>query len=186
MAPTDLNEMNEVSIDAVLDRPQWFAICTNPKQEERAYHNLHAMSVECFNPRIRECRRNQFTGAVTLIPRSLFPRYIFARFTANSLLSKVRFTRGVRKVVSFDSKPAPINSDVIETMQSRVGNDGFINVGEPLKPGDKVRVREGPWKALVGVIERDIPANERVQILLTAVNYQGSLVIEREWVEKAG
>jgi transcriptional antiterminator RfaH len=183
VTPADSNAIN---IECEADRHQWFAICTNPKQEDRAYHNLEASSVECFNPRIKECRRNQFTGKVTLIPRPLFPRYIFARFSAQSLLRRVRFTRGVLKVVSFNSKPTPIDNEVIEFMKSRVGNDGFLNVGEALKPGDKVRIKDGPCKALVGIVEGNLQANERVQILLTAINYQGRLMIERQWVEKIG
>lgn len=173
-----------VSLEYQIDKPQWFAICTNPMQEERAYQNLLASSVECFNPKIQESRRNQFTGVVTFIARPLFPRYIFARFSVQRSLRTVRFTRGVLKVVSFNSKPAPIDNEVIELMKSRVGNDGFLHVGEALKPGDKVRINDGPWKAIVGVIERNIQPGERVQILLTAIDYQGRLTIERQLVEK--
>ena len=169
-----------------VDIPQWFAICTNPKQEERAYHNLQAWGVECFNPKTKERRCNQFTGAVTLITRPLFPRYIFARFSAQRLVHKVRFTRGVLTVVSFNSKPTPIDDGVIELLKSRVGSDGFLNVGEALKPGDEVRIKDGPWKAFAGVVERNIQAGERVQILLKAIEYQGRLIIESHWLEKAG
>jgi len=181
-----LPDSDAVSIEYQADKPQWFAICTNPRQEDRAYHNLLASSVECFNPRIQESRRNQFTGAVTLIARPVFPRYIFARFSVRSTLRTVRFTRGVLKVVSFNFKPAPIDNEVIELMKSRVGQDGFLKVGEALKPGDKVRIKDGPWRAIAGVIERNTQASERVQILLTAINYQGRLMIERQLVEKIG
>jgi transcriptional antiterminator RfaH len=180
----DLKLPDAMSIDYLSDKPRWFAICTNPKQEDRAYYNLRASSVECFNPKIQESRRNQFTGAVTLIARPLFPRYIFACFSVRSALRTVRFTRGVLKVVSFNFKPAPIDNEVIELMKSRVGKDGFLKVGEALKPGDKVRIKDGPWIAMVGVIERNTQASERVQILLTAISYQGRLMIERQLVEK--
>lgn len=172
-----------VSIGSQADIPQWFAICTNLRQEDRAYLNLVASGIECFNPRIQESRRNQFTGAVTLIARPLFPRYIFARFSENSL-RRVRYTRGVNKVVSFNLKPAPIDDEVIELIKSRVGRDGFVTIGEALKPGDKVRIKEGPWRAIAGVIERNTEPRERVQILLTAINYQARLMIERQLVEK--
>jgi transcriptional antiterminator RfaH len=179
-------DSSPLSIEFEADRPQWFAICTNPKQEDRAYYNLQAGSVECFYPRIQESRRNQFTGAVSLIARPLFPRYIFARFGVQSSLRQVRFTRGVLRVVSFNLTPAPIDSEVIEFLRSRVCNDGFIKLGEDLKPGDRVRIKDGPWGAIVGVVERTTQASERVQILLTAINYQGRLMIERQWVEKIG
>ena len=181
-----LQDSDAISIESQADRPQWFAICTNLRQEERAYHNLVALGVECFNPRIQEGRRNQFTGAVTLIAWPLFPRYIFAHFSVRNSLRTVRFTKGVQRVVSFNFKPVPIDNEVIELMKSRVGRDGFLKVDEALKPGDKVRIKDGPWSAIIGVIERNPQPSERVQILLTAINYQGRLVIERQLVEKIG
>ena len=177
---------NVMNVECEVDTPQWFAICTNPKQEDRAYHNLQASSVECFNPKIKECRCNQFTGVVMHIARPLFPRYIFARFSTQGLLRRISFTRGVLKVVSFNSKPAPIDNEVIKLLKSRVSSDGFFSVGEALKPGDEVRIKDGPWKALVAVVERNIQTGERVQLLLTAINYHGHLMIEKQWLEKVG
>ncbi|HVI70470.1 MAG TPA: transcription termination/antitermination NusG family protein [Pyrinomonadaceae bacterium] len=173
-----------MSIEYDDDGPQWFAICTHPKQEDRAYYNLLAAEVECFNPRIQECRRNEFTGAITLIARPLFPRYIFGHFNVRDSLRTIRYTRGVLSVVSFNLKPAPIDDEAIELLRARVGNDGFLNIGESLNPGDKVRIKDGPWRAVVGVIERTTLPEERVQLLLTAINYQGRLLIEKELVEK--
>src|SRR6476620_877150 len=109
-----LADSNAMNADSVFDRPRWFAVCTNPKQEERTCHNLHVSTIESFNPRIQERRRNQFTGAGTLISTSLFPRYIFARFVARNFLRTVSFTRGVLRVVSFNSKPIPIDDEVID------------------------------------------------------------------------
>jgi len=166
------------------DRPTWFAVCTNAKQEDHAYNNLFAWGVECFNPRIKEYRRNQFTGVATQMPKSLFPRYIFARFSVIRSLHKISFTRGVQRVVSFDEKPTPIDDEVIALLQARVDTDGFMQIGEPLKPGDKVRVKNGPWKALVGVVEREHKSNERIMILLDSLKFQSRLTIERDWVEK--
>jgi Transcription termination factor nusG len=74
VTPADSNAIN---IECEADRPQWFAICTNPKQEDRAYHNLEASSVECFNPRIKECRRNQFTGGGHAYLKALVSKIYF-------------------------------------------------------------------------------------------------------------
>ena len=173
-----------MSIEYEDDNPHWFVICTHSKQEDRAYYNLLAARVECFNPRIQECRRNQFTGSIRLAAKPLFPRYIFARFNLRNSLRTVRYTRGVLTVVSFNLKPAPIDDEVIDLMKARVGKDGFLNIGAALSPGDKVRIKDGPWRAVIGVIEQNTHPSERVQILLTAINYQGRLMIERQFVEK--
>ena len=89
-------------------------------------------------------------------------------------------------MVTFDDKPAPIDDDVIELLQSRVDDDGFLKVGEALKPGDKVRVKDGPWRALVGVVERELKSDERIMILLDSLKFQSRLTIDKYRVEKIG
>lgn len=169
----------------ILQEPQWYAIHTNPKQEERACRNLQAWGVESLSPRLKERRRNQFTGAAVYVSKPLFPRYIFARFNAGSLLHKIGFTRGVHSVVSFNATPIPIDDEIIALIQSRVGTDGFVVIGEALRCGDKVVIKDGPMKDLVGIFERDVRESDRVMILLTNVNYQGRLTIDRDLVKKA-
>jgi transcriptional antiterminator RfaH len=173
-----------LNVEKVSENPAWFAICTNPKQEDRAYDNLQAWGLECFNPKIKERRCNPFTGMATFMATPLFPRYIFSRFSAPTLLHRVNFARGVHRVVSFNDKPTPVDDEVIAVLKSRVNNEGFLTIGEPLKAGDKVRIKDGVWKNLIGVIERDLEASARTRILMTTIQYQGSLTIERDCVEK--
>ncbi|PYS87928.1 MAG: hypothetical protein DMF64_21865 [Acidobacteria bacterium] len=169
----------------VSQQPQWYAIHTNPKQEERACQNLQAWGVESLSLRLKEHRRNPFTGAAVYVSKPLFPRYIFARFHAGSLLHKISFTRGVHSVVSFNATPIPIDDEIIALFQSRQGSDGFVTIGEKLQRGDKVVIKDGPLKDLVGVFERDVKESDRVMLLLTTVNYQGHLTIARGLVRKA-
>jgi len=71
-------------------------------------------------------------------------------------------------------------------LQARVGSDSFVEVAETLKPGDTVRVKDGRWKALIGVVGRDVKTSERITILLESIKYQSRLTIESYWVEKIG
>jgi len=109
----------------------------HPKQEDRAEDNLKAWSVETFNPKLRERRYNQYTGTPTYVKKSLFPRYLFARFNASDLLHKVHFTRGIHSVVSFGNGPTSVDDKIIDIIQLRVGEDGFVKIGDKLKYGDK-------------------------------------------------
>lgn len=77
-------------------------------------------------------------------------------------------------MVSFSGRPTPIDDEVIAFLKSHVDDEGFLRVGEPLQPGDKVRIKDGLWKNLVGVIERDLHATERIRILITTIQYQVS------------
>ncbi len=166
-----------------LESPRWFLIHTQPKQETRAEFNLNAWNVETLAPRLKERRFHPYTGAPTHVVKPLFPGYIFALFKP-ALLGKVHYTRGVHSVVSFGGEPVTVEDDVIEAIRARVCEDGFVRVGEELKPGDKVLIKSGPLKNLSGVFERELKASERVSILLTSVNYQSRLTVERDAIQK--
>jgi len=166
------------------DVPQWYVVHTNPRQEERANNNLRAWGVETLNPKLRTRRYNQFTGAPSTITQPLFPRYLFCKFNAGKQLAKIWFTRGVHDVVCFGGSPALVDEDIIEILQSRIDENGFVKTSDDLKVGDKVLIKAGPMRNFMGVFEEELKASERILVLLTSINYQGRLVVGRDLVEK--
>lgn len=168
----------------VAETPLWYVIHTKPLQEERADNNLRAWSVETFTPKIRERRYNKFTGKLSYVTKPLFPRYIFARFSAAALLHKVCFTRGVQSVVGFGGGPDPVSDEIIEVIKQREGRDGFVRLYDELNRGDKVVISDGPLKDFAGVFEGHAKDRDRVSILLTTVSYQSRILIERGLVKK--
>ena len=173
-----------MSINETGDSWRWYAIQTKAQQEDRAESNLRAWGVETFVPRFRARRRGYYAGGSTYLIKSLFPRYIFARFDANVLLHKVNFTRGVQSVVRFGGTPAPVDDEVLAIMQARLGPDGFIKIGEELKAGDRVMIQDGPFKNFIGIFEREIGEADRVRILLTTISYQSHVTLDRALVRK--
>jgi transcriptional antiterminator RfaH len=165
------------------DIPRWYAIHTHPKQESRAEGNLKAWDVETFLPKIKDSRINECTGMRTNSIKPLFPRYIFARFAFDNLFSKVRFTRGVHSVVSLGDIPAPVDDRVIEIITAQIDQDGFVRIGEEIKPGTKVLIQAGTFKGLTGIFERETSAAGRIKILLDSVYYQAHVEIDKQLVK---
>lgn len=174
----------QMNLEKACDNVRWYAINTHPKQEDRANENLMAWNVETFSPKVKKILPNPYARVPVYVGRSLFPRYIFARFDVNTMLRKIWFTRGVRSVVSFGGVPAQVDDEIITLIQSKVAENGFVEVGEKLKTGDRVMIEDGPLKSLVGIFERDVKDSDRVLILLTAISYQGNAIIEREHVRR--
>ena len=172
-----------MSCTIITDIPCWYAIRTHPKQENRAEMNLRAWSVETFFPKIRDCRFNEFTGEPSYFVKPLFPGYLFARFELNSLLHKVRFTRGVHSVVCIGSDPAPVDDNVIEIIAAQIDAAGFVKIGADLEPGAKVLIQTGPLKGLTGVFKREASSADRIRILLDCVGYQAHVEVERKHVK---
>lgn len=166
------------------DTIHWYVIHTHQRQESRADDNLRTLGIQTLVPLIKKRRYNNYTGEITYTVKPFFPNYIFARFDVQSLFCKVRLTRGVHSVVSYGATPALVDNRIISTIQSRVGEDGYIEIGQSLTPGDKVIIEDGPLKDFIGVFERETGDVDRVMILLQTVSYQAHLVIEREILKK--
>lgn len=176
---------NSMSIIESDDQLSWYAVHTLPRQEARADSNLRAWGIETVFPKIKDCRYNKFSGEPIYMVKPLFPRYIFARFNAEQGLHNVRFTRGVYAVISSGNKPISVNDDVITLIKSRMQEDGLVNIGEEFSAGDKVLIKKGPFKSLMGIFERRMDASNRVMVLLTTINFQGRISVEREMITKS-
>ena len=163
------------------DTLTWYVVRTHNKQEERANSNLQAWGVETLNPKLRVNKCNQFTGQLSRVVKPLFPGYIFARFRFSDLYHRIRFTRGVHSLVCFNNGPTPVDEEIISLIRARIGTDGFVKTGADLKAGDEVVINEGRFQKLHGVFEREMQDADadRVQILLSSVNFQAHVVVDR-------
>ena len=168
----------------VSDRLCWYGVHTKPRQEERAGNNLRAWNIEIFTPKMKKQSVNRFTGRVLNVVKPLFPSYIFARFSATQSLHDVCFTRGVDSVISFGGQPCPVDETIIDLIHAREDEEGFIDLTETLRPGDKVAIQGGLFRGFIGVLDRKHTASERVSILLVAVNYQNRVVIHQSLAMK--
>jgi transcriptional antiterminator RfaH len=174
-------------ISANTEQPSWYVIHTRPQEEARAESNLRGWGIETFLPKAKERRKRTSPGAApSYYVTPLFARYLFARFKADELLYKVTFTRGVHSVVNFGGWPTPVDDEVVELLRNQSDGDGCVRLGEELKKGDKVVISRGPFRNLIGVLEGKAKAKgqDRVTLLLTAVNWQSRVSLDRQLVKK--
>ena len=167
------------------DTACWYVVHTHPKQEDRTNTNLRAWGIETFSPTLKVNKYNEFTGKVTHLIKPLFPNYIFSRFNYNNSYHRVRYTRGVHSLVSFNNMPVQVDDEIVELVKSQIGGDGFVKTFDDLKAGDEVVINHGRFQNFCGVFEREIPDSDRVRILLNTVSFQAHVVVDRALVSKA-
>jgi transcription antitermination factor NusG len=63
--------------------------------------------------------------------------------------------------------------------------EGFIKIGDELKPGTKVLIQAGPFKGCTGIFEQETKDTDRIKILLDSVRYQAHIEVERRMVKSA-
>ncbi len=145
----------------------WYCLHSKPKQEERAGANLFDQGLDFLLPLVREHRSGR--GRV----EPLFRGYLFVGINPGyGRLARVRSTRGVHSIVSFCGAPVLVPLAAIEELRSRMDASGIVTVpGAPakrcdLRPGQQVRITLGLFSGLTGVFQRQLQAEDRVQVLL--------------------
>ena len=173
-----------VDIENITNAPHWYAIYTKPSEEGRADLNLNGWGVETFSPKITKKKLNPFTGRPISYSAPLFPRYIFARFDVDQMLHKISYTRGVKSVVNFNHAPLAVEDEIIALIRTKVGEDGFVRLEDEFRRGDEVWIDNGSMCGIKGIFDRAMKDERRVRILLTAIRYQASVIVEKALVQR--
>jgi transcriptional antiterminator RfaH len=158
----------------------WYAISTKPHQERLAEANLQKLGLETFCPLLKEHRIIRRKPQTTVNP--LFPGYMFARFNLDSHYRAVMYARGVRRVVSFGPEPAIVDAGMIEAIKSRLHEGYLLAPVQQFKPGQLVRILNGPLHGLEAVFEKTMTGSQRAVILLRALSYQARAVVDLRYI----
>ncbi|MFA5654608.1 MAG: transcription termination/antitermination NusG family protein, partial [Desulfomonilia bacterium] len=117
----------------------------------------------------------------------LFPNYLFANIApTEEEYHKIRWCRGVRRILLDNYQPVPIHDDFIRglcTLEDK--ESGTIKRPVSFAPGDVVRVKSGPMKDLYGVFEAWGSDEGRVRILIEMVSNRAKVVMHASLIEKA-
>lgn len=126
---------------------------------------------ETFLPMIRTMVRGKYKAQSRI--KALFPSYLFAHLDLNdpNLYHMIRYTRGVRRVLGDRAIPIPVPDEMIEIIRARMDGQGVIEQRLVMKKGDEVRVRSGPFRELIGILEKPVSAAGRVRVLLKIMRH---------------
>ncbi|MBM4140581.1 MAG: hypothetical protein FJ242_03675 [Nitrospira sp.] len=148
----------------------WYALYTKPRNEDSVASRLQDIGVQVLNPKLKSKRYK--SNRVTEVIEPLFPCYIFAHFEREKYSHLITYTRGVRYILG-RSNPIVVQEEIINTIREPM-EEGDIIVVKPqrFEKGDRVLIKDGPFKDFYGIFERVTKGTERVMILLDALNYR--------------
>lgn len=167
----EVNAMSATGVESDLhgsNAMHWYAVNAKPHQERLAELNLQRLGVETFCPLLKQRKVIRRRQQISTAP--LFPGYLFARFRLEDQYRAVLYARGVRNIVAFGSIPALVDEEMIAALQSRLQN-GYVTVPiSTFRPGQVVRIQEGPLHGLEAIFEREMPGYQRAVLLLRALS----------------
>ena len=174
-----MNSLHPVGADA-LSRGNtcWYAVKCKPHQERLAELHLKRAGIRTLYPQIQEPKIVRRRRQVCI--NALFPGYLFAQFNVDCDYRTVIYCRGVRDVVSFGPNPAVIDEEMIQAIKDRLCNGYAIIREAAFRPGQVVRIQEGPLRGMEAVFEMQIPGYQRAVLLLRAISYQAKVIVDLE------
>ena len=116
--------------------------------------------------------------------RPLFPNYLFARLDVETHYYKVKWTRGVNKILGSKFGPIPIAERVVEMIKKRAGEDNLVELEDDLKDGDAIQVTSGPLKDLMGIFKKEMSSRGRVRVLLSLIGVDVPVQISRYQIKR--
>ncbi len=161
--------------------PKWYLVKTKPLNENKVFARLSEAGFDSIFPRIRKKTRRKVHPEV----RPLFPTYLFVRFAIEQLQT-IRYTRGVARIVSFGPEPQEVGEDIISAVRQRMDEEGIVALVRPpanWKPGDRIRIGEGPFEGLEAIFLEEMPDRDRVVLLLEAVS-SFRVMINKDLIER--
>lgn len=162
---------------------EWYVIQTKSGNEHRVETNLLNQGIETFFPLIETYQWKN--GRIVQATKPLFPNYLFGRLDLGLHYYKVKWTRGVGKILGSGSEPVPVSEKVIESIKKRMGSGNIVKLEDELKEGDLIQITSGPFKDLTGIFQRKMSDSGRVRILLSLIGVDVPIQISQRQIKKA-
>lgn len=148
----------------------WYTVYTKPRNEDTVASRLQDAGIKVINPKLRSKQYRHYRLIEVIEP--LFPCYLFARFDRDRYFHLVTYTRGVRYIVG-KNNPVVVPDEIISTIRESMEEDNIVVIKPPrFEKGEKVLIRDGPFKDFYGIFERETRGTERVMIFLDTIHYR--------------
>jgi transcriptional antiterminator RfaH len=159
---------------------RWYAIRTKVNREKDVEKRLRDLKLQVFLPWMRARRRIGSRFHWVLAP--LFPGYVFCRLDMTLSGKAARYSPGVKDFLTFGSRIAEVSEAIIDALRERC--PGGVAQIDPVdaKPGDRVKINEGPFAGLEAIFEQKLRGSERVAVLLEILGRQTRIVLPSETI----
>ena len=164
-----------------MNTKNWHTLQFKPNSHLIAQQNLRRQNFETFLP-LEEVKKHQF-GKTRSSLRPLFPGYMFVNVGYNnSLLTKVKATVGVSKLLIPNSEFKSIDENIILELMHRCDKLGKLLPPKELHKGDKIRVLNSPFSEFITKIEH-IDNKKRIWVLIDMMGRQSRIQLNPEQIQ---
>ena len=186
---------------APLEAPgmHWYVLRVASNMEDRVRDALERkVRIESLESRIgrilvpTQREKRMKGGAAKVFHRKLYPGYVFVEMATEpdgripeNVWFLIKETTGVGDFIGSGGKPSPMKMPEIEKMlAAALQKDETPELANlNFKPGDKVKVKEGPFENFEGVVDEINSHKGTVRVIVTIFGRQTPIEIEYWQVE---
>ena len=137
----------------------WMVATYKTNEFKRLKENLQNQEIEYYHPKINTKKYN-----LTPKEEPLFPGYIFIHSSIENY-SKIKYTRGISKVIRFNKHIATLEDDEIFEIK-KIESESFSKpIIQKIFVGQEAKMSEGPLKGSFITIA-SLPNKDRVNIFI--------------------
>lgn len=173
-----LGEEPDIYPETILDLPddpeaQWWALYTRSRHEKRLMRKLRDMEIGHYSPVISR-RYKSPAGRVRTTHLPLFANYVFVRGSGEARFDAVS-TGCVSRCIEI-ADPIQLVTD-LKQIRDLIETGAALAPEERLLPGDRVRVKSGPFAGFEGtVVQRD--GQKRLIVAVHFMNQGASAALD--------
>lgn len=175
-----------------VDKRAWYIIHCYSGYEHKVRYNLEqrieSMGMQEFIfqvvvPTVEEIEIRD--GKRRTVERCLYPGYIMVQMLlSDDSWYVVRNTPGVTGFVGMGNTPTPLRSEAVQGILRRM-EASAPQVRATFKPGQKVRIIEGPFADFIGVVDDIDEERTKVRVLVSFFGRETPVELDFLQVEKA-
>ena len=161
-----------MEIRSKMDKHKWYPVYTHPKAEKKAHLALVNKGIEAYLPLRRQLK--QWSDRKKWIDEPFIKSYLFVRITQQEQ-TEVLMTKGITRFIYFGGKITSMPDKQIEDLKLLMASAVELEITEEdLLPGEKIILKAGPLKGMVGEI---ISYRSQKQLALRLENLGCSIII---------
>jgi transcriptional antiterminator RfaH len=164
-------------------KESWYCLRSKPNKEEFLYSQLAANEIKTYYPRLRVKPANPRSSHV----RPYFPGYMFVKVNLDEIgTNALQWMPGALGLVFYGSEPALVQDELIQAIRKRVevANTAGIDALAGLKPGDVVRIQDGPFAGYEAIFDVRLTGSERVRVFLSLLEQQMRLELPAAYIKQ--
>jgi len=154
------------------DTGKWYPVYTQPRAEKKAYQALINKGLDTYLPLHR--RLKQWSDRKKWVEEPFIKSYLFVNIKEYEQ-TEVLMTKGISRFIYFSGKVASMPSRQIDELKLLMASPFELEITEEnLQPGEKIMIKAGPLKGLVGEI---ISYRSQKQLALRLENLGYSIIV---------